>query len=135
MAEGKGRKQTVYVPKLLAERLEKVKDKINISQVCVAALDEAVSRIEREEAEALFRSKAVEYARDPAAIAELRRTGQIKMPSTLETMMRSYHPAQREGAYSGWTAGTADVFQVLRASEQPILPFEYNPPKGGKSES
>ena len=126
--KAKGRKQTAYLSAELAERLEKVKDRLNISEICSRALDAAISEIEREMGEEEGRTYAMTVTSDPVAIAEVRKTeGRLRLRPDEEARLRQYPPAQREGYLAGRNAGTASIWNVLSASERPMLPLEYNP--------
>lgn len=126
----KAKKQTIYMPGQLAERIERFKDRINISQECVTALEIAVSRIEAEEGVQYGKSKVFEYAQDPLTISEVKRTGKISLPTPLQAELENSSPSWREGVMNGWQAGTATIWGMLSASERPPLPFVEYIPKG-----
>ena len=127
----------VYIPEDLDRRMEPFKNELNKSRICAEALEREVERLEREKRRREFEARALTYAAtEPIALSELQRTGKLTMPPQLMTTVAGYSPAEREGALEGWQGGTISVWQVLKASERPVLPMEYTPPsKGDKSES
>ena len=132
----KAEKIVVTIPAQLARRLRPLGNRLNRSAICAVALEEAVTRIEREMREEEGRADVLARAGDPLTIAEVRQTGKISLSPSAASKIATYPPAQREAYLAGHNAGTATIWNVLNASERPVLPMVYTPPsKGDKSES
>ena len=128
----------ISVPDALYKRLEEYGDDINRSAVSSEALQREVDRLDAKRREEEYKAFALQYARQAFVISEIQRTGKMDMPPELREQLRNFTPAEREGAYSGWTGGTITVQSYLSAMNQPTLPItpiEYKPPKKDNSES
>lgn len=111
---------SVYVGDELADRLDILTGKVNVSKICVDALLEVVEAHEKAaEAGQVVQGQmaVVRYAQQSPLIAlnELQETDTIKIPADIEQTLKTMRTFEARGFRNGWAIGIETIKNLMAA--------------------